>query len=379
MVKKKVAIGIGIIAAFLFLFLLIKTFPLLWGVFIDKKIDVKKNEDGSINMLLMGMGGGAHEGPELTDTIILAHIDPSKNSIKLISIPRDLYVDSLKTKINAAYATGQEKGNKGMLLTRSTITSITGIRPDYVVIIDFSGFVKLVDLLGGVDVQVQNTLDDYAYPVEGKEKELCGVTEEAIASYSAQIATGSATEFDLFPCRFDHLHVDAGKQHMDGELALKFVRSRHALGSEGSDFARSKRQQLVINAVRDKVLSLGTIANPVKIVGIISILGDNIHTDIPENQFDDFIKLAQKMKGAGIAGSALEEGNPYQERYGLLINPPLTEYNGQWVLAPRAGRGNYSEIKQYIACLFNDGICTVTKDSVSVKLPTPTISPIPSR
>lgn len=370
--KKVIFLVSLIVVCVVVLYFGLKILPFFWGVFIDKKINIKKDQNGTVNVLLMGIGGGTHEGPDLTDTIILANINPHKNIVHLVSIPRDLYVDSLHSKINAAYATGQDNGGRGILLARSTIASVTGVRPDYVFIIDFSGFVKLVDLLGGIDVNVQNTLDDYAYPVEGKEQELCGATEDSLATFSAQIATGSATEFDLFPCRFTHLHVDPGSQHMDGELALKFVRSRHALGLEGSDFARSRRQQLVVGALRAKVLSLGTLANPVKIIGIINILKDNIHTDIPEDQYDDFIKLAQSMKGAKIDSTVIEEGDSYQGRYGLLINPPLTDYNGQWVLAPRAGRADYSEIKAYVACVVSGATCSITKTSVEVVTPTPT-------
>lgn len=371
MLKKKGFIVVVVLLVVLLL-LVVRFLPFFWGVIIDKKINIKKNEAGSINILLMGRGGGMHDGPDLTDTIILASLNPDKNTIDLISIPRDLYVDSLHTKINAAYANGEEKEKgKGILLARSTVESVTGVRPDYVVVIDFSGFVRLVNLLGGIDVKVENTLDDYAYPTAGKEKELCGVTEDGIASFSAQIATGSATEFDAFPCRFEHLHVPSGLQHMDGDVALKYVRSRHALGSEGSDFARSHRQQLVISALREKVLSLGTLGNPVKVIGIINILKDSITTDIPEGQFDDFIKLAQKMKGAVIKNAVIDQGEG--DRYGLLINPPLEDYNGAWVLAPRVGRGDYSEIKTYVACIIKGQNCIIGKTGIII--PTPTIIP----
>ncbi|MFI5265704.1 MAG: LCP family protein, partial [Candidatus Levyibacteriota bacterium] len=340
--------------------------------FIDKKINITRSENGDVNVLLMGIGGGTHDGPNLTDTIILANLQPDKNRVNLISIPRDLYVDSLNSKINAAYATGEDNGNRGILLARSTVEAVTGIHPDYTVVIDFSGFVRLVDTLGGIDVQVQNTLNDHAYPTEGKENDLCGISQDAIASFSAQIATGSATEADLFPCRFENLYVPAGLQHMDGALALKFVRSRHALGSEGSDFARSRRQQLVITAVRNKALSLGTLANPVKILQIITILKDSVKTDIPESQFNDFIKLAQKMKGAKIQDNVIDQGDTGTGRYGLLINPPLVAYNGAWVLVPRVGRADYSEIKTYVGCIIKNQNCVVTQDSIEI--PTPTVT-----
>ncbi|MGE5042493.1 MAG: LCP family protein [Candidatus Levyibacteriota bacterium] len=377
--RKFPALIIGVVLIGVLFLLVLRFFPLFWGVFIDKKIALTTKSPGNINVLLLGIGGGTHDGPDLTDTIILANIQLDTKKINLISIPRDLYVKALGSKINAAYATGQEKGNKGILLAKSTVNMVTGVMPDYTLVLDFSGFVKLVDLLGGIDVQVKNTLDDYAYPVEGKEQELCGVTQDGIASLSAQIATGSATEFDLFPCRFTHLHVDSGMQHMNGILALEFVRSRHAMGQEGTDFARSARQQLVIDAVRNKILSLGTLANPVKVFGMIDLLKQNINTDIPEDQYDDFIKLAQSMRGAKILSHVLDIGDTQTERYGLLVNPPISsEYAYQWVLAPRIGGDDFSEVHAYVACILADDVCEVTKTSVVDTKPTIAPTGIPS-
>ena len=374
MVRRKKTTFILIVFVILFVVLLVRYVPILWGIFIDKRIDLTTTSEGNVNLLLMGIGGGNHDGPDLTDTIILANIQPDKKIVHLVSIPRDLYIKPLGSKINAAYADGQKKG-KGILLSKSTVGAVTGIIPDYTVVLDFSGFVKLVDVLGGIDVEVKNQLDDYAYPVEGEENELCGNTQDSLATFSAQIATGSATEADLFPCRFTHLHVEKGTQHMDGKLALPFVRSRHAAGSEGTDFARSSRQQLVIEAVRNKLLSLGTISNPLKIFSIIQLLKQNINTDIPEDKFDDFIKLAQKMKGAQITSNVIDQGNTEEERYGLLVNPPLQDYNGQWVLAPRVGSNDYSEIQSYISCLIGNNICTITATSVETASPTPSVKP----
>ncbi len=369
--KKKIFLIVFLPISILIVLIIIRFFSLFWGVVVDKNIHIKKNEQGVINILLLGIGGGAHDGPNLTDTIILASLDPKKNTVNLIAIPRDLYVPALKGKINRVYSDGEEKGKgKGILLVKSAINSVTGIKPDYVVVIDFSGFVKLVDLLGGIDVMVKNPLTDYEYPITGSENELCGYEQDSIASFSAQIATGSATEPEIFPCRYETLHVDAGDIHMDGELALKFVRSRHAIGMEGTDFARSARQQAVINAVRSKVLSLGTLTNPVKIVGIIDILTDHIKMDIAENEIDDFIKLAQKMKDAKITNYVLDMGDERVARPGLLVHPDISEeYGFQWVLAPRLEGNDFSEIKEYITCIVLGKVCEVTKNAVIVSEP----------
>lgn len=374
--RKKIIIWTVIVLVVLVMIPVIRYFSLFYGLTVNKSIQIRKTSgDNTLNILLMGIGGGTHEGPDLTDTIILAHINTKSKTVDLISIPRDLWVTQANSKINALYAYAQEKDKKGLLYTKNLVGNLTNQPIDYGVVIDFNGFIKLVDLLGGIDVKVPNILDDYAYPVEGREEELCGVTEDGVASFSAQIATGSATEFDIFPCRYKSLHVDSGLQHMNGDLALQYVRSRHALGIEGSDFARSRRQQLVIGAIRDKVLSLGTLLNPVKVFGIINTIRVNVNTDIPEDEYDDFIKLANKMRGATIHSYVIDQGDSETEKYGLLVNPPLEDYSGRWVLAPRLGKGNFTEIQEYVKCITERKLCVVGKTSIETVTPTLTLKP----
>lgn len=333
---------------------------------LNKKIELKTESGGSINVLLLGKGGGKHDGPDLTDTIILANINTKTNQVVLVSIPRDLWVPDIKGKINKAYTIGQENNKQGILLTKAVVSKVTGQTIDYVVVIDFSGFVKIIDYLGGVDVEVARTLDDYAYPVEGKEEDACEKTEEEIVDLTAQIATASAKEWEAFPCRYKHLHVPQGTQHMDGQLALEFSRSRHGVNGEGTDFARSQRQQKVISAVRDKVLSIGTILNPIKILGIFNILKDNIDTNIQLTEFDDFINLANQMKNSKITSHVVDFGDESAGRYGLLTEPPRTKDKGfQSVLVPRIGESDFSEIKEYVDCITAGSVCTVQKIGIN--------------
>lgn len=322
-----------------------------------------KDTDNRVNILLLGIGGGSHEGPNLTDTIIFVSIDPQLKKMTLVSIPRDLWVTTLQAKINSAYSTGQDKEDAGGLkLAKAVVSDILGQQIDYGLRIDFDGFVKAIDMMGGLEITVDRVLDDYAYPISGKEEDACGKNDDEIASLSAQIATDSATESEAFPCRYEHLHFDPGVTHMDGATALKFVRSRHALGREGSDFARSKRQEKVIQAFKDKLLSADTFLNPVKVVSLIDVFKGSIDTDIKQDEYDDFIKLAQKMKGAAVKSAILDFGDEEVGREGLLVNPPLsTDYRGQWVVIPRAGADDYSEIQLFVKC-----------EVESVGCPTPT-------
>src|SRR5579872_678678 len=181
-----------------------------------------KEVNGKTNVLLLGIGGGSHDGPNLTDTLIFASIDWKKNTVTLVSVPRDLWVPSIDDpvkKINEAYAIG------GMSDAKSTVSSVVGQPIQYGIRLDFQGFVDAINQIGGIDVNVQRALDDYNYPISGMEDDTCGHSPAEIQAFTASASADTDT-FTFFPCRFKHLHFDPGLQHMDGETALEFVRSR---------------------------------------------------------------------------------------------------------------------------------------------------------
>jgi LCP family protein required for cell wall assembly len=350
----------------------------LYGLLFQReiKLDSQEKKD-ELNVLLMGIGGGTHDGPELTDTVILANIDLKHKKVNLISLPRDLWVPELQAKLNTAYVYGQNKNNRGLELSKAVVEKITGVNPDYAVVVDFDGFVKTVDLLGGIQVDVAHTLDDYHYPVEGKEEDLCGHSEDEVKEF---VASGPAEmdQWDYFSCRYKHIHVDQGKQEMNGQQALEFTRSRHGVGSEGSDFARSQRQQEVIRAIKGKVLSLGMLLNPVKIFNIYNVVKANINTDIPDKEYDDFIKVAKEMQNADINSYVLTIDQDVPGTSGLLESPnPSAEYRFQYVLIPRMGSNNYTEIHKYIECIKEGNICEVGENGIIVN-PSPSISLSPT-
>lgn len=365
-------VGVGLLKAGQYL-------PVVWDFFSKKEITLKhttQDKDIKINVLLLGVGGGMHDGPDLTDTIIFASVDPTTKKVVLVSLPRDLWSPELKAKINSAYTYAEDqKTGSGLGFTKSMISNILGQQIDYAVKIDFSGFEKAVDLSGGLDISVDNTFDDYAYPIAGKEADSCGLSDDKIADLASQIASGSAAENESFPCRYEHLHFDKGSTHMNGETALKYVRSRHGTGKEGSDFARSKRQEKVLSAFKEKIFSAGTLLNPVKVVDLLTILKASIATDIKQSEYSDFARLAQKMKGAQISSAVVDTGDESEGRLGLLVNPPISpEYGNQWVLSPRLGNGEYKEIQTYVACKVKGSNCVVGENGIVT--PTPIPSPI---
>lgn len=307
-----------------------------------------------MGILILGVGGERHEGPLLTDTIIYANISPEEKKVVLVSLPRDFWVPDLKAKINTAYADGEaKKKGGGIILARAVVEKVLAQPVDYVVRVDFKGFVRAIDMLGGVEVDVERAFDDYEYPIAGKETDACGYTGEEFQKRATESA-----QLEAFPCRYLHVHFDAGKQLMDGETALRFVRSRHAIGAEGTDFARSKRQEKVIAAAKDKVFSFGTFLNPFKLTSLYDIFRDSIDTDIKQSEYDDFLRLSQKIKDAQIKSIVFFYTTDPAVESGLLINPPISdEYEGQWVLIPKAGSGNLKEIQKYIECEIKKGDC----------------------
>jgi len=356
--KKYVLVLLGLIVVFFVgkvVLDFVKISPFLFELLFKKEIKLK-TADHNINILLLGIAGKNHAGPNLTDTIIFASISLSRNKVTLISLPRDLWVPDLDAKINTSYSTGEEKRKGGgLVLTKAVVAKILNQPIDYGLRIDFDGFVRAVDEVGGLDVNVERSFADFEYPIDGKEEDPCGHKAEELTD----LATASS-QLEAFPCRYKTLHFDKGLQHMNGQTALMFVRSRHAKGEEGSDFARSKRQEKVIKAFKDKMFSLETIFNPTRIISLYGIVKDSTDTDIKEGEFDDFIRLTQKLKNAKIENAILDAGSEGVKRPGLLINPEIgRDYNYEWVLIPRRGNGNFSEIQKYSECVIKSDNCQI--------------------
>jgi len=332
-----------------------------------------KQEDNHTNIVLLGIGGGTHDGPDLTDTIIFVSIDWQKDTVHLVSIPRDLWVPSLSTyvkKINEVYAHGQDNTPpNGLSAAEKVVGQVTGQPVHYGVRLDFDGFVNGVDEIGGIDVQVARVLDDYNYPISGKEDETCNHTPDELKAFNATASAQIDTDiFNFYPCRYKHLHFDPGQQHMDGETALEFARSRHGVGVEGSDFARSARQQLVIEAVRNKLIA-SAFFNPGKLIGLFDVIKQSIDTDISDTDLGLFLDKLPQLKTAKILSSVLDDGDYISGRPGLLNLAPISpEYDNLSVQIPRAGNGNFSEIHTYI-------LCELTKENCSV----PVVSVTPSQ
>jgi len=313
-----------------------------------------KSDKGRTNILLLGIGGDGHDGPDLTDTMILASIDSQGRDVALISIPRDLWVPSLSAKINSVYATGEGKNGQGLSLTKKTISDLFGVPIHYAFRIDFRGFVKAVDLVGGLDLTVDNSFSDPRYPIAGKEDDLCGLLIETqnIDGTDQQVvkdATGSATPLSKiddfnnpFTCRYETLNFKKGPTYMDGATALEFVRSRHGTNGEGSDFARSARQQKVILAFRDKVISSKTLTNPTTLIDLEKTFSAAIDTDIGSQEIPLLAKLGLKIDPNTVRRVVLTAS----EDNSVLDVGDSTQYNGAYALTPKDN--NWTNLQNYV-------------------------------
>ncbi len=286
--------------------------------------ELKGEERGRINILLLGIGGKTHDGGLLTDTIILASLDTAEKKVALLSIPRDLLipVEGMgERKINNinAFAEAESRGSGG-LATAQAVSDILNIPIDYYVRLDFAGFINIINELGEMEVDVENTLLDYKYPILGRE------------------------EAEPYEARFEHLRIEKGRQKMDGELALKYVRSRHAEGVEGSDFARSRRQQKMLEAIKEKILSTHTLFKPMMVGDIIQELNEHLNTNL---KIWEMVKLWNMFKN--VKKEDIMNRNLDNSPNGLLID--TISQDGAYVLLPL--NGDFAEIQYLVNNIFS--------------------------
>ncbi|MFA6096557.1 MAG: LCP family protein [Candidatus Paceibacterota bacterium] len=242
-----------------------------------------ENED-SINILLLGIGGKHHNGGDLTDTIMIARIKPQKKEAAFISIPRDLFVHvtelNIGTKINAVKALGDKNGKDGMLLLKNTIEEISGQKINYYLQLDFSGFTKIIDDVGGIDIELENDINDPTYP--------------------------------NFSNGYDPFYIKKGLHHLDGALALKVARSRH---SKMGDFDRIKRQQNILKAFRQKIFEKYSSVDIMAFKNILTDLGDHLQTDIEPKEIPRFYKIAKDIGNHKITTESIDTSNYLARSY----------------------------------------------------------------
>lgn len=298
---------------------------------------IKRGE--RVTALILGYGGGGHDGGYLTDTIMVVSFDPARKAVTMVNIPRDLYAFvpyggpkiGYWGKINSAFSYVMEVANPSQLspryrytddqsrmdaaanLTKDIVEEVTGIPIDYWAVWSFDGFRRLINAIGGVDVTIDTAFDDYEYPANDD------------ASIDASVM---------------HIHFDAGPAHLDGERAIEFARSRHSL-QDGSDFNRSKRQMKIVQAVKEKMARPDILF---KGLDIMEALQGRMRTSLSFNEARGLADYFRSSEGSAKLNN-------------LLFVPQILSSNflydsssasAGYILIPQAGQGNYKDIQDWL-------------------------------
>ncbi len=298
--------------------------------------------DGRVNILMLGKGGPGHDGADLTDTILVASIDPIAKEMALLSIPRDFWVktDKGQSKVNAVYANAKyavlngkktsdinDRAEKaGLAAIESEIEEVTGIPIHYNVMVDFAAFEKAINTVGGIDINVEKS----------------GVVYEKLWN--------ETTRKNFI------LDVKEGPNHFNGERALFYARSRHT--SARGDFDRAVRQQAVIIGLKNKIVSAGTYGNPVKVTQLVNEFGSHVTSNLTTGEVLRVYDIIKGIDSTKIASVGLADPPNVLVATGMV--------NGQSIVQPKAGLFNYTEIQSFIRNTLKDGYLKNENASIAV-------------
>ncbi|MBT7337881.1 LCP family protein [Candidatus Peregrinibacteria bacterium] len=281
--------------------------------------DLPKDNNGYTNFLLMGQGHADHDGKNLTDTIMVASVDPKgTKSTVLLSLPRDLHLLNTermgKGKLNTMYRDFRsyliyQKGLEPEVASIDALQEIAnelsrklGINIHHTVKVDFIAFTRAVDTLGGIDIDVPYDINDQEYPNE--------------------------------TFGYEPFVIKAGPRHLDGETALKYARSRHTT----SDFGRSARQQQVLGTMAHTAKETGVLKDPAAITSFMKIMSENVETTMTLRELIGAAEIAQKLDRDSIVAMQLNDRNALYdyiiEPGGFLYTPPRSLFKGASVLLP---------------------------------------------
>lgn len=290
----------------------------------------------TFNILLLGSDNdGKYSFPQLlTQVMMVARVDTSNNSVSLVSIPRDswVYVPDAHGmhKIDQAFYLGAAQHNNfddGVRFARDTIESDYGISIDRYAWVGLSGFARIIDTLGGVDIDVTHPILDDAYPAD----------------------TGNSND----PFAYQRLSLAPGPQHLTGEQALEYVRSRHAdlIG----DIGRTQRQQQVLQALKQKLNVNNILSN---LPTFLKDLSGQFYTDLSEQEMLALAAFGRSLSSSAIHRLTLGPGHGSQDfgSYAQVYDPSLKEE--QDVLLPNCANIQ-PVIDQIFQTGFFQGICSV--------------------
>lgn len=267
------------------------------------------------NILVLGVDSLETRGgsPALTDTIMIVSVDLKTGQAKAISLPRDIYVEELQTRINALYWYGLEQNPENpKLLATETISQLTGVPLHHTVVVTLEDVGQLIDLVGGVTVDVPVGFIDEKYPRSD--------VDVTVERDPAKL--------------YERVEFAVGSHRFDGQTALKYIRSRNSEGTEGSDLARSHRQQLVMTALLKQMTDMSLYRNPETAGTMVSFYRQHFAQDMPTTELIATLRQLFPVRSTITFSGSGVSVFPEDEN-GVLFHPPLSAYRGQWLYVIR--------------------------------------------
>ena len=276
------------------------------------------------NILILGLDEIAGQKDSLlTDTILVASYSHQSHDLTLVSLPRDLWIAALKTKINALYYYGQlSSETTGPKLVSSIVAQVTGLPIHYSLVVNLNSLEHIINPLGGIDINVPTTFTDTRFPR--------GNVDIRTATSQAEL--------------YETVTFNQGNLHMDGVTALKYIRSRESSDTDqGNDLARQDRQRTLIMALIAKLSSSQSFKNPRTLGTLLYIYNHDFITNLGVS---DLVALA-KLNGTHLPKiTSLEIPAELNGQRGLIFHPPTQKYQ-QWVFEP--ADPTWQEINQFIS------------------------------
>mgnify|MGYP001033912186 CR=1 FL=1 len=279
----------------------------------ESLVPLSKDKNKRINILLIGIPGEPWPASYLTDSIQVISTNPDTQKIAVVAIPRDLLVkipgSNYETRINSLYSLE----NNPSLLSKK-IREITGINIHYYVAIDLKTLQNIINIVGGIDVNVKKPLYDSLFPT---------------------VSRGHET-----------FSLSAGVHHLDGKTVIKYIRSRH---QKRGDFGRIERQQQVIEALKKRIIELDILDDLPKVTALFKEFKGK--TNFTLKELKTLISLAKKLSKGEIEYFVIDAGKPDSS---LLYGQTLLGNKTASVLWPKTGKFNYTKIKERINNLLKD-------------------------
>lgn len=273
-----------------------------------------QQEQGHKNILVLGVDevAGRPEASVLTDTIMLVSADFEDGSVSMLPLPRDLWINAYKTKVNAFYQYGRDKyPEEPERYTREIVEEITGVKIHHTFVVRIGDLETLIDALGGIDVEVPRSFEDPLFPREG--------VDVAVVRDPALL--------------YETVAFEAGVEHMSGKRAMQYIRSRHSTDRiEGTDDARARRQQDVMMAVAKRITSPDVFLRP-KRMGALYLWYQETYGNVFSaaelvSTAKALVPVANMLSFRPRSVSIQEQGND-----GTIYHPRAL-LQGQWVYLP---------------------------------------------